>query len=79
MNTIQAEDCLNGTWFQDLGLVDYNTLTRAYLQYRHDPDRYQIIFRILRNLFAKALQVTYCSKECEFKCPMKSLLSKILC
>ena len=39
MNTIPAEDCLNGTWFQNLGLVDYNTLTRAYLQYRHDPDR----------------------------------------
>ncbi len=43
MNTIQAEDCLNGTWFQDLGLVDYNTLTRAYLQYRHDPERYIVI------------------------------------
>jgi len=40
MSTIQADDCLNGTWIENLGVIDYNTLTRKYLEYRHDPERW---------------------------------------
>ena len=39
MQTIHAEDCVNGTWFENLGVVDYDTVTKKYLEYRHDPQR----------------------------------------
>jgi len=39
MKSIQAEDCLNGTWVENMGIIDYNTITRKYLEYRHNPDR----------------------------------------
>jgi hypothetical protein len=42
---IKAEDCINGTWMEDLnpdpnGTVDYNTLTKKYFEVRSDPDRW---------------------------------------
>ena len=40
MRSITATDCLNGTWVEDLGVVDYNTLTKTYEQYRSDPRRW---------------------------------------
>lgn len=40
MKSIRAEDCLNGTWVENLGVIDYNTITRKYLEYRHDPERW---------------------------------------
>ncbi|XP_023322370.1 uncharacterized protein LOC111696850 [Eurytemora carolleeae] len=40
MKSIQAEDCLNGTWVENMGIIDYNTITRKYLEYRHNPDRW---------------------------------------
>jgi len=40
MNSIEATDCLNGTWFEDLGTIEYNTLTTLYEEYRSDPKRW---------------------------------------
>ena len=34
MNSIIATDCLNGTWFENLGIINYNTLTKTYEEYR---------------------------------------------
>lgn len=34
MNSIEASDCVNGTWFEDLGVTDYNTITKKYSQHR---------------------------------------------
>ena len=31
----KASDCVNGTWLEDLGVTDYNTITKKYLQYRY--------------------------------------------
>ena len=30
----KASDCVNGTWLEDLGVTDYNTITKKYLQHR---------------------------------------------
>ena len=32
--TMKASDCVNGTWLEDLGVTDYNTITKKYLQHR---------------------------------------------
>ena len=35
-NSIEkASDCVNGTWLEDLGVTDYNTITKKYLQHRY--------------------------------------------
>ena len=34
MDSILATDCLNGTWFEDLGTINYNTLIKKYEEYR---------------------------------------------
>ena len=31
---MKASDCVNGTWLEDLGVTDYNTITKKYLQHR---------------------------------------------
>merc|ERR1719347_955034 len=40
MDSIMATDCLNGTWFDDLGKINYNTLTKTYEKYREDTSRW---------------------------------------
>merc|ERR550532_1424139 len=40
MNSIEASDCVNGTWLEDLGVTDYNTITKKYLQHRSDRNRW---------------------------------------
>ena len=30
----KASDCVNGTWLEDLGVTDYNTITKKYFQHR---------------------------------------------
>jgi len=40
MGSIEATDCLNGTWIEDLGTINYNTLTKKYGEYRSDPRRW---------------------------------------
>jgi len=40
MNSIEASDCVNGTWFEDLGVTDYNTITKKYSQHRSDQSRW---------------------------------------
>jgi len=40
MKSIEASDCVNGTWFSDLGRTDYNTITKEYARLRADPDRW---------------------------------------
>ena len=39
MNSILASDCVNGTWFENLGEIDYNILTKKYEEYRYDRDK----------------------------------------
>ena len=34
MDSIIATDCINGTWIEDLGTINYNTLTKKYEEYR---------------------------------------------
>ena len=42
MKLKKASDCVNGTWLEDLGVTDYNTITKKYLQHRykhcHEPN-----------------------------------------
>jgi len=40
MDSILATDCVNGTWIEDLGITNYNTLTKKYEEYRADPKRW---------------------------------------
>merc|ERR1719350_1308464 len=40
MDSIMATDCLNGTWFDNLGIINYNTLTKTYEEYRSDERRW---------------------------------------
>eukprot|EP00090_Calanus_glacialis_P012976 TRINITY_DN21608_c0_g1_i5.p1 TRINITY_DN21608_c0_g1~~TRINITY_DN21608_c0_g1_i5.p1 ORF type:complete len:555 (+),score=111.67 TRINITY_DN21608_c0_g1_i5:209-1873(+) len=40
MDSIMATDCLNGTWFDNLGIINYNTLTTTYEEYRSDERRW---------------------------------------
>ena len=35
MKIEKASDCVNGTWLEDLGVTDYNTITKKYLQHRY--------------------------------------------
>jgi len=39
-NSIMATDCINGTWFENLNTVDYNTLTKTYEAYRSNTNRW---------------------------------------
>ena len=34
MDSITATDCINGTWLEDMGNINYNTLTKKYEEYR---------------------------------------------
>ena len=34
MDSILATDCVNGTWIEDLGIINYNTLTKKNEEYR---------------------------------------------
>ena len=48
-NSIEkASDCVNGTWLEDLGVTDYNTITKKYLQHRYKH-------RHMRGLTAKKM------------------------
>merc|ERR1719460_2544419 len=40
MNSIEASDCVNGTWFEVLGVADYNDITKKYSQHRSDQNRW---------------------------------------
>lgn len=40
MNSIEATDCINGTWFESLGVTDYNTITTKYSEYRSQEERW---------------------------------------
>ena len=31
---VKASDCVNGTWLEDLGVTDYNTITKKYFKHR---------------------------------------------
>ena len=39
----KASDCVNGTWLEDLGVTDYNTITKKYLQHRYNHRQKRVL------------------------------------